>query len=115
MLLGARLHHPRQEPGRNFADRVVPSVPELPQRHWKIVIPPTSVDAATEIVPLTFFIGTRVTTVPLMLVAAAKLCIVTETLPLTSVTMVFTYFEAPPVCVASQPQLLIPGALVALW
>jgi hypothetical protein len=31
--------------------------------------------------------------------------------------MVDTYFEAPPAAafVTSQPQLLIPGALVALW
>jgi len=41
---------------------------------------------------------------------------VTETLPLTSVAMVDTYFEAPPnaAFVTSQPQLLAPGALVAL-
>ena len=114
MLLGARLHHPRQEPGRNFGFKVVRSVAELPQRQPKIVIPPTSEDAAgTGGVPA--FSGTRVTTVPLMPVAGAKPCIATVTLPLMSVVMVDTYFEAPPACVASQPQLLIPGALVALW
>src|SRR5260221_12576200 len=77
-------------------------------------MPPTSEDAAgTGGVPA--FSGTRVTTVPLMPVAGAKPCIATVTLPLMSVVMVDTYFEAPPACVASQPQLLIPGALVALW
>ena len=112
MLLGARLHHPRQEPGRNFGFKVVPSAAELPQRHAKIVIPPTSLDAATTVAVL---IGTKVTTVPLIPLAVAKPCIDTVTLPLTSVTMVDTYFEAPPAVVISQPQLLTPGALVALW
>ena len=34
--------------------------------------------------------------------------------PLVSVTTVFTYFDCPP-AVASQPQVLAPGAVVAVW
>src|SRR5438132_8917112 len=107
---------PRQEPGRNFGFKFVPSV-LLPQRQPKTVVPPTSVEAIAAGVPPGFFMGTRVTTVPLILVVGAKPWIATITFPLMSVEIVFTYFEAPPVVmlVTSQPQLLAPGALVALW
>lgn len=110
--------YPRQEPGRNLGFRVVPSAAE-PQRQPKTVDPPTSVSTIGAGVPPGFFSGTRVTIVPLIAGTRVveKPCIVTETLPLTSVVISWTYFEAPPVAafVTSQPQLLIPGALVALW
>src|SRR6266576_379213 len=117
VLLRARLHHPRQEPGRNFGFRFVPSTAALPQRQPKTVVPPTSAATIGAIAPPGFFSGTRVTTVPLIPLVPAKPWIVTVTFQLTSVAMNCTYFEAPPVValVTSQPQLLIPGALVALW
>src|SRR5437879_3648853 len=79
---------PRQEPGRNFWFKVVPSV-ALPQRQPKTVFPPTSVEViGTGGVPApVLFSGTRVTTVPLIagVMVVAKPCIVTETVPLASV------------------------------
>src|SRR2546425_12595910 len=98
---------PRQEPGRNFGFKVVPSAVLFPQRQPKTVFPPTSAEViGTGLAPAPAdFSGTRVTNVPLIPVVAAKPCIVTVTLPLMSVAMVDTYFEAPPGTVASQPQL----------
>src|SRR6267378_1931861 len=89
--------YPRQEPGRNFGFKLVPSAVLFPQRQPKTVFPPTSAEVIGTGAPPTLFSGTRVTTVPLIPVVAAKPCIVTVTLPLTSVPMVDTYFEAPPV------------------
>ena len=91
VLLRARLDQPRQEPGRNFGFRFVPSA-VAPQRHWNTVIPPTS--AFVSLV-LASFIGVRVTNVPLIPVAAAKPRTLISTKPSTVVSMVSTYFEAP--------------------
>src|SRR6266436_3109452 len=78
---------PRQEPGRNFGFKVVPSAVLFPQRQPKTVFPPTSAEVIGTGTPPTLFSGTRVTTLPLIPVVAAKPCIVTVTLPLTSVPM----------------------------
>src|SRR6266849_4165640 len=79
--------YPRQEPGRNFGFKLVPSMVLFPQRQPKTVFPPTStVVIGTGGAPApALFSGTRVTTVPLIPVVGEKPCIVTVTLPLTSV------------------------------
>src|SRR5690349_18716002 len=104
-------YQPRQEPGRYFPRTVVPS-PVLPQRQPKSVWLPTSAWVAGVVA---FVRGTSVSTPalqpdPQMLLMP---CVVTMTLPFTSVLMVFTYFEAPVVVVVtSQPQP--PATMVEL-
>src|SRR5437899_10621651 len=85
---------PRQEPGRNFGFKVVPSAVLFPQRQPKTVFPPTSAEVIGTGTPPTLFIGTRVTTLTLIHVVAAKPCSVNVTLPLPSVPVVATYYHA---------------------
>src|SRR5205814_10323693 len=81
---------PRQEPGRNFGFKFVPSV-LLPQRQPKTVVPPTSVEAIAAGVPPGFFMGAQVTTVPLVVVEEVMRRTATTYFLLTAVVSVVTY------------------------
>src|SRR6185436_6739882 len=97
-------YEPRQEPGRYLEGTVVPSVGR-PQRHWLIAIGPALRLAATAtVVELT--IGTSVTAP-----AGRPPPVVTETLPLSSVATLATYFDVW----VSQPQLPAPGGVPPVW
>src|SRR6185295_15281024 len=92
-------YEPRQEPGRYFAEMVVPSALR-PQRQPLIAIgPPVRLFAFGTAVPVS---GTSVT-----LPTGRPPPVVAVTLPLSSVTRLATYFDVAP----SQPQFMAPGGV----
>src|SRR5713101_6525248 len=103
---------PRQEPGRYFEGRFVPST-VAPQRQPYSVTVPALVPTAR--VPADAS-GASVTSFASMLVLP-KPCVVTVTRPFWLVTMVATYFVPPtPAVVISQPHPLATAeTLVPLW
>src|SRR5690242_5443734 len=101
-------YEPRQEPGRYFWARVVPSVEE-PQRHPYRPLPMSFVEpcaTAGRIVPAALKSGRSVTCAPSTVVLIPVTVAVTT--PFASVAKPCTYFDAMPL---SQPQLFAPGAV----
>src|SRR2546425_5275199 len=71
---------PRQEPGRNFGFKVVPSAGFFSQRPPETAFSPPTAEGICTGAPPPPFCGTRVTTRPLVPVVAAKAPILTPAL-----------------------------------